>query len=147
MRASHLLVILLVVGLIHIELADAARKPGRKGKPGKKPGGGKRPKPTKGPEQLFGRFTNGANCPCWFDLTRTDCGCCVNNGVQCGDPMGAWCQHPRFKNKGCPGIKENKYTLSQTGHPCYFDQSNRNCAFCAPQPQTYQCGNRTGISD
>jgi len=56
--------------------------------------------------------------------------------------MGAWCQSPKFKNKGCPGIKENKYTLSQTGHPCYWDHSNRNCAFCAPQARTYQCGSK-----
>jgi len=140
-------VVFLVLGLIHIELADARK--GKKGKKkpnkgkgkGKRPG--KRPKPTKGPEVLFGRFTDGADCPCWFDLTRSDCGCCKNNGVQCGDPMGAWCQNPKFKHQGCPGIKEHKYTLSQTGHPCHWDHSNRNCAFCAAKRMTYQCGNAT----
>ena len=33
-----------------------------------------------------------ANSPCWWDLTRNNCGTCKNGGVQCGFPMHKWCQ-------------------------------------------------------
>ena len=40
-----------------------------------------------------------ANSPCWWDLTRTDCGTCRNGGVQCGYPMHKWCQSPKDDKK------------------------------------------------
>ena len=30
-------------------------------------------------------------CPCWFDMTRTDCACCNDDAVQCGAPMQNYC--------------------------------------------------------
>ena len=45
-----------------------------------------------GQEDLFGPFTQtSTGCPCWFDLSRSDCACCESNGVQCGAPMQQWC--------------------------------------------------------
>ena len=35
--------------------------------------------------------------PCWWDLTRDDCGDCKNDGKQCGYPMHKWCQSPKAK--------------------------------------------------
>merc|ERR1712168_1409202 len=32
-----------------------------------------------------------ADSPCWWDLTKTNCGTCKNNGKQCGYPMHKWC--------------------------------------------------------
>merc|ERR1712019_238206 len=72
-----------------------------------------------------------ANSPCWWDLTRTDCGTCRNGGVQCGYPMHKWCQNPKDdKKKGCPGIPNYKYTKSTQGAPCYWDVNNKKCAIC-----------------
>merc|ERR1712025_1355554 len=72
-----------------------------------------------------------ANSPCWWDLTRTDCGTCRNGGVQCGYPMHKWCQSPKDdKKKGCPGIPNYKYTKSTQGAPCYWDVNNKKCAIC-----------------
>jgi len=48
---------------------------------------------------------------------------------------------------GCPGVKHPEYTLSQTGHPCFWDHGNRSCAFCIPggswknDGEAFQCGN------
>merc|ERR1719225_46833 len=64
-----------------------------------------------------------ADAPCWFDLTRSDCGRCKNGGKQCGAPMERWCQNPRNKN-GCDGVPNNKYTLSSLGGPCYWDPTS-----------------------
>jgi len=46
---------------------------------------------------------------------------------------------------GCPGIIQNQFTLSQTGHPCFWDHGDRSCAFCVPgsydtDGQAFQCG-------
>ena len=30
--------------------------------------------------------------PCWWDLTKSNCGSCKNGGKQCGYPMHKWCQ-------------------------------------------------------
>ena len=119
-----------------------------------------------------------ADAPCWFDLTRHDCGRCKNKGKQCGTPMQKWCQNPKSKNvsllligrvdnpslnmcftschfqskgknlfvayfddlfQGCPGIPGNKFTLSTTGFPCYWDHSNKECAWCKTSKMK-QCG-------
>jgi len=67
--------------------------------------------------------------PCWWDLTRKNCGTCKKGGKQCGYPMHKWCQSPKSK-KGCKGIPNYKYTLSTEGAPCYFDHKNHKCAWC-----------------
>jgi len=69
------------------------------------------------------------NSPCWWDLTKTNCGTCKNGGKQCGYPMHKWCQSPKSK-KGCKGIPNNQFTLSTEGAPCYFDNTNLKCAWC-----------------
>ena len=61
-----------------------------------------------------------ATKPCWWDLTKNNCGACKKGGKQCGFPMHKWCQSPRSKT-GCPGIPNYKYTLSTEGAPCYWD--------------------------
>ena len=40
-----------------------------------------------------------ATSPCWWDLTRKNCGNCKKGGVQCGFPMHKWCQSPKNKKK------------------------------------------------
>ena len=45
-----------------------------------------------GKQDLFGAYTQtSTGCPCWFDLSRSDCACCQNDGVQCGAPMQQYC--------------------------------------------------------
>jgi len=124
------------------------KKPSKsKKKPGKVPS-----KPSKGPpkpgsaehqamiEKWFKPFTaKNTGCPCFFDITRTDCACCKtgSGGKACGFPQHQWC----YKSKvggGCPGIEEPKYTLSQTGYPCFYDPKSTECAWCAEGG--FQCG-------
>jgi len=73
---------------------------------------------------------------CWWDLTRSDCAKCNAKGQQCGFPMHKWCQSKNAK-KGCPGITKSKFTLSSRGYPCYWDNTNNNCAWCTSG--TIQC--------
>merc|ERR1712107_876947 len=80
-----------------------------------------------------------ATAPCWWDLTRENCGKCKKGGRQCGFPMHKWCQSPRVKT-GCPGIPGNKYTLSTEGAPCYWDPTNLKCAICTKKTMK-QCIN------
>merc|ERR1712107_948991 len=80
-----------------------------------------------------------ATAPCWWDLTRENCGKCKKGGRQCGFPMHKWCQSPRVKT-GCPGIPDNKYTLSTEGAPCYWDPTNLKCAICTKKTMK-QCIN------
>jgi len=89
-------------------------------------------------KKVNGKIRPVADAPCWFDLTRHDCGRCKNKGKQCGTPMQKWCQNPKSKN-GCPGIPGNKFTLSTTGFPCYWDHSNKECAWCKTSKMK-QCG-------
>merc|ERR1711963_303415 len=80
-----------------------------------------------------------ANAPCLYDPEAGNtCGRCINGGKQCGTPMQKWCQNPKSKN-GCPGIPGNKFTLSTTGFPCYWDHSNKECAWCKTSKMK-QCG-------
>merc|ERR1739838_689035 len=45
-----------------------------------------------GKDALFGPYTKAATgCPCWYDMTRSDCACCEADGVQCGAPMQQHC--------------------------------------------------------
>merc|ERR1712106_316197 len=35
------------------------------------------------------------------------------------------------RQKGCPGIPANHWTMSNTGYPCFFNTSRTDCAWCA----------------
>merc|ERR1712066_721721 len=69
-----------------------------------------------------------ADSPCWYDLTKCNCGTCIKGGKQCGYPMSKYCQSPKSKF-GCPGILNAKYTLSTEGGPCYWDTNKYNLLF------------------
>jgi hypothetical protein len=126
MRASlTLLILVLVVSLV---LVEAGKK--GKGKKGKKPSKGKKP-------TIFDKFTvEGETCACWWDITKTDCACCKNDGVQCGFPKHKKC-YKRNGAKGCPGISKNSQALSSKGFPCFWDHSDKSCAWCGTGK--YQC--------
>merc|ERR1711878_156507 len=90
------------------------------------------PKPS---DKLFAKYTipiKNKKCPCWWDMSKKICACCKgSNTMQCGWPMHRFC-YKRSK-MGCPGVCNNKYTLSGKGFPCYNDKSKGNtCAWCAP---------------
>ena len=38
-----------------------------------------------------------ADSPCWYDLTKSNCGTCIKGGKQCGYPMSKYCQSPKSK--------------------------------------------------
>ena len=93
-----------------------------------------------GKEAMFGPCTKvPTGCPCWFDLSRSDCSCCETNGVQCGEPMQQYCtKKEEGRQAGCLGVPTNHWTLSATGYPCYFNTSCTDCAWCAAGGA--QCG-------
>ena len=67
-----------------------------------------------GKAEKFGPYTDtsaGATCPCWFDLTRSDCACCTSEGVQCGAPMHQWC------TSRWPQGPSRQHTLQGRGPP------------------------------
>jgi len=69
-------------------------------------------------------------CPCWWDLTK-NCACCKgDNSMQCGWPMHKWCYKKNSKGYGCPGVCNNKYTLSGQGFPCHSNPEDKECAWC-----------------
>lgn len=87
-------------------------------------------------------------CPCWWDLEGTQidpntnepykCACCKSGGRQCGYPMHEWCTKDKKSNRrGCIGTANWQYTLSELGHPCHFDKSKTDCAWCTPNG--FQC--------
>ena len=57
--------------------------------------------------------------------------------MQCGYPMHNYC-YKKLDRKGCPGVCNNKHTLSQKGFPCFWDHSRNDCAWCSDNG--YQCG-------
>jgi len=135
MRWSLVLVLVLLV----LSLTDAAKKK-------KKPSKGKKPKPVKGSCATVGpkltaantkKYTAPGKCPCWWDITRNDCACCKKNvgAMQCGFPMHKFCY--KKSDLGCPGVCNNRYTLSGKGYPCFSDHSDTDCAWCAKDG--YQC--------
>ena len=69
--------------------------------------------------------------------------CCLQTIVTIY-PLSRWCQSPRNK-KGCPGVPSKTYTLSSTGFPCYWNPSDRSCAWCINK-SAKQCGD-TPYSD
>lgn len=97
-----------------------------------------------GKTEMFGEYTvTNTGCPCWFDLTRSDCACCTSNGMQCGAPMQEYCTSKKEgRQAGCLGVPANHWTLSSTGYPCYWDTSRTDCAWCAAGGG--QCGSDKG---
>ena len=93
-----------------------------------------------GPEQMYGQYTQAnTGCVCWFDMSRSDCACCEDDGVQCGAPMQEWCtSKAEGRQSGCLGVPANHWTLSTTGYPCYWNTTRTDCAWCAPGGA--QCG-------
>jgi len=80
-----------------------------------------------------------ADAPCEYNPELGNkCGRCIKGGKQCGAPMQKWCQNPKAKS-GCPGVPNNKYTVSTTGGPCYWDHSDLSCAVCS-NSKMRQCG-------
>ena len=86
---------------------------------------------------------NITGCSCDFDPLQLlidsetempfSCACCKNGAEQCGYPMHNSCKYKfQNRNKGCNGIENFEYTLSQLGGPCPEDRTNRTCAICAP---------------
>jgi len=144
MRLIVLLSVVITITLIHSELAEAR---GKKKKPAKKkptakgkgkPSKGKGKRPGGNANAIFAPWTKSgpANCQCWWDLTRMDCACCKPGGMQCGFPKHEFCW--KQTDIGCPGVNQNKFTLSEQGHPCHYDHSDKSCAWCAQG--AFQCG-------
>merc|ERR1719167_719023 len=75
---------------------------------------------------------------CWWDIKRTDCAICKQyvNAMPCGYPLHNYCY--KKSRQGCPKIPNFQYTLSTTGYPCYWDHSDKSCAWCADG--AFQCG-------
>jgi len=97
-----------------------------------------------GKANLFGPYTNSSSgCACWFDLTRSDCACCEDGGVQCGAPLHNYCTKiTPGRQTGCLGVPASHWTLSTTGYPCFWNTSRTDCAWCAAGGA--QCGPRHG---
>ena len=62
-----------------------------------------------------------SDCPCWWNMSLKICACCVGDAVQCGFPQHKFCY--KRTPMGCPGVCNNKYTLSERGFPCYNDKT------------------------
>ena len=68
---------------------------------------------------VFGQYTFNSTCSCWFNPNRTDCGCCQDGAVQCGDPMGMYCykvrgrERRREKERGWRDKEEGKGTVGE----------------------------------
>jgi len=93
-----------------------------------------------GQQDMYSDYTTAnTGCPCWFDLTRSDCACCTDDGVQCGNPLHQWCtSRSEGRQAGCLGIPQHHWTLSTTGFPCFFNTSRTDCGWCAAGGA--QCG-------
>jgi len=127
MKPGYLLFALLLTGLAAQEDDDEARKGA--GVKGACKNTGPKPNP-----KIFAKYTipiKNKKCPCWWDLSKKNCACCKGKAMQCGWPMHKYCY--KKSKMGCPGVCNNKYTLSGKGFPCYNDKSKGNdCAWCAP---------------
>jgi len=134
-----------LVLLLLLSLTDAARK---KKKPAKKPAKVKGACVMTGPKLTAtntAKYTiSGEKCPCWWDITRNDCACCKNSktDMQCGWPMHKFCY--KKSAMGCPGVCNNKYTLSGKGYPCYSDHGDLDCAWCTKEANQCEQNKVTG---
>merc|ERR1711913_77308 len=116
MKPGYLLFALLLTGLAAQEDDDEARKGA--GVKGACKNTGPKPNP-----KIFAKYT--------IPIKNKNCACCKGKAMQCGWPMHKYCY--RKSKMGCPGVCNNKYTLSGKGFPCYNDKSKGNdCAWCAP---------------
>jgi len=93
-----------------------------------------------GKEAQFAQYTTAnTGCPCWFDLSRDDCACCTQQGVQCGAPLQGYCTAKvAGRQSGCLGVPASHWTLSTTGYPCFFNTTRTDCGWCATGGS--QCG-------
>lgn len=88
--------------------------------------------------QVSKKYTKSpTGCACWFDLggellEPNSCACCKTGGRQCGYPRHNLCHKidKQDSRTGCKGINEWRYTLSEIGHPCSFDPTRKDCAWC-----------------
>merc|ERR1712121_523813 len=95
-----------------------------------------KPKPKPAMFKKYTKYKNNkpkADCPCWYDLNKSNCACCQDEAdvgpvMQCGWPMNKYCY--KKGSKGCPGVCNNAYTLSGKGFPCQNDPMNLDCAWC-----------------
>merc|ERR1711953_101071 len=116
MKPGYLLFALLLTGLAAQEDDDEARKGA--GVKGACKNTGPKPNP-----KIFAKYT--------IPIKNKNCACCKGKAMQCGWPMHKYCY--KKSKMGCPGVCNNKYTLSGKGFPCYNDKSKGNdCAWCAP---------------
>merc|ERR1712165_622610 len=125
MKPGYLLFALLLTGLAAQEDDDEARKGA--GVKGACKNTGPKPNP-----KIFAKYTipiKNKKCPCWWDLSKKNCACCKGKAMQCGWPMHKYCY--KKSKMGCPGVCNNKYTLSGKGFPCQNDPTNFDCAWCA----------------
>jgi len=90
-------------------------------------------------QKIFGKYTldiKKNKCPCWWNLNLKNCACCkAGNNMQCGFPMHRWCY--KKTKYGCPGVCNNRFTLSTKGYPCYDGSSDAACAWCVKDG--FQC--------
>lgn len=101
--------------------------------------------------QVSKRYTRKpTGCVCWFDLegkllAPNSCACCKPGGRQCGYPRQNLCTKITSDDDrtGCNGITDWRYTLSEIGHPCSFDPTRNDCAWCTYDG--FQCGNFTAL--
>ena len=73
---------------------------------------------------------------CTDDRSKVRTGCMGKNnqGPDSGLASRLKCNSTYFHL----GIKQRKYTISEIGHPCHFDRSRTDCAWCTPD--SFQCG-------
>ncbi|XP_078703693.1 uncharacterized protein LOC144928874 [Branchiostoma floridae x Branchiostoma belcheri] len=74
------------------------------------------------------------SCMCYFDYSRSDCGCCVQGGCQCTNEHPHLCVQCGYGHL-C-GVPDNEvaidaWTLTETGCACPWGQpGNTDCACC-----------------
>ncbi|KAI8481845.1 dendrite reproteinration, partial [Branchiostoma belcheri] len=75
-----------------------------------------------------------STCMCYFDYSRSDCGCCVQGGCQCTNEHPHLCVQCGYGHL-C-GVPDNEvaidaWTLTETGCACPWGQpGNTDCACC-----------------
>jgi len=125
---TTVLVALLLVSLVTAQKGKGKTKGKSKGK-GKASKGKGKGGSSKIPKKFKPFTASVTGEPCWWDMTKkTDCAKCKAGGSQCGYPLHMYCFE---KDQPCPGMLTPQ-TLSTRGHPCFWDHSSTDCAWCAP---------------
>jgi len=126
--------------LVLVLLATLVTAQKKKGKKGRKPSKGK--KPANDPFKPYRKYTKeNTGGECWWDISRDDCAVCKPGFKACGfldddTPLHKWC----YKSQVCPDMPTPQ-TRSTQGHPCFFDHSRTDCAWCT-SPRMAQVGDR-----